>query len=114
MQKLQESEPSMAESRTDTEATKSKTKSPTNKWVEYSDSLEDSLLESKEYVAAITSIAEADQTSITAELKEHRKQTQLSLDQKTKLMAMLVKSGMGGKATDSTRDRGKKKKAERT
>ena len=27
---------------------------------------------------------------------------------------MLVKSGMGGEATDSTHDRGKKKKAERT
>ena len=28
-------------------------------------------------------------------------------------MAMLVKSGMGGEVTDTTRDRGKKKKAER-
>ena len=49
-----------------------------------------------------------------AEFKEQRKQTQLALDQNTKLMTMLVKSGMGGEATDSTRDRGKKNKAERT
>ena len=48
------------------------------------------------------------------ELKEQRKQTQLALDQNTKLMSMVVKSGMGGEATDPTRDRGKKKKAERT
>ena len=81
--------------------------------MEFSNSLEDSLLEVKEYAAPITSKAEADQTSIMAELKEQRKQTQLALDQNTKLMAMLVKSGMGGEATESTRDRGKKKKAER-
>ena len=49
-----------------------------------------------------------------AELKEQKKQTQLALDQNTKLMAMLAKSGMGGEATDSTCDRGKKKKAEST
>ena len=49
-----------------------------------------------------------------AELQEQRKQTQLTLDQNTKLMEMLVKSGMGGEATDSTRDRGKKNKAEST
>ena len=80
------SEPSMAESSTDTEATKSKTKSPTNKWVKYSDSLEHSLLEAKEYAAAITSRAEAEQMSIMAEFKEHRKNTHLALKQKTKLM----------------------------
>ena len=49
-----------------------------------------------------------------SELQKQRKQTQLELDQNTKLMEMLVKSGMGGKATYSTRDCGKKKKAERT
>ena len=38
----------------------------------------------------------------------------MALDQNTKLMAMLVKSGLGGEAPDPTRDRGKKKKAERT
>ena len=38
----------------------------------------------------------------------------MALDQNTKLMAMLVKSGMGGEATDSTCNRGNKKKAERT
>ena len=108
------SEQSMAERSTDTSATKATTKSPTNQWVEYSNSLEDSLLKAKEYAAAITSKAEADQTSIMAELKEQRKQTELELDQNTKLMAVLVKSGMGGEATDATRDRGKKKKAERT
>ena len=48
-----------------------------------------------------------------SELKEQRKQTHLALDQDTKLMAMLVKSGMGGETTDTTRDCGKKKKAER-
>ena len=48
-----------------------------------------------------------------AELKEQRKQTQLALDQNTNLVAMLVKSGLGGEAQDHTLDRGKKKKAER-
>ena len=104
----------MAELSTYTAATKATTKSPTNQWVEYSNSLEDSLLEAKEYAAAITSRAEADQTSIMAELKEQIKQTQLEMYQNTKLMAMLIKSGMGGEATDSTRDRGKKKKVKRT
>ena len=49
-----------------------------------------------------------------AELKEQRKQIQLALDQNTNLMEMLVKSSLGGEAPDPTRDRGKKKKAERT
>ena len=49
-----------------------------------------------------------------AELKEQQKQTQLSLDQNTKLMAMLVKSVLGSEALDHTRDYRKKKKAERT
>ena len=104
----------MAERSSDTAATKATTKSPTNKWVEYSDSLEESLLGAKEYAAAITPRAEAEQTSIMAEFQEQRKQTQLALDQNTKLMAMMVKIGMGGEATDSTHDRGKKNKAERT
>ena len=64
------SERSMDERRTDTTATKATTKSPTNQWVEYSDSLEDSLLKANEYASAITSRAEADQTSVMAELKE--------------------------------------------
>ena len=49
-----------------------------------------------------------------AELKEQRKQTHLALDQNTKLMAILVKSGLVGEATDPTRDLRKKNKAERT
>ena len=69
------SERSMAERSMDTASTKATTKSPTNQWVEYSDSLEDSLLKAKKYAAAITSREEADQTSIMAELKEQRKQT---------------------------------------
>ena len=104
----------MAERSTDKASTKATTKIPTNQWVEYSDSLEESLPEAKEYAAAITSRAEVDQTSIMAELKDQRKQTQLALDQNIKIMAMLVKSGMGDEATESTRDLGKKKKAERT
>ena len=68
-----ESEHSTAERSADTPATKATTKSPTNQWVEYSDSLEDSLLEAKEYAAAITSKADTDQTSIMAELKEQIK-----------------------------------------
>ena len=106
----------MTECSTDTGATKATTKSPTNQLVEYSDSLEDSIIEAKEYAAAITLRAEADQTSIMAELKEQRKQTELALDQYTKLMEMLVKSGLGGEATYPypTHDRGKKNKAERT
>ena len=56
----------------------------------------------------------ADQTSIMADLKEQRKQTQLALDQNTKLIEMLMKSGLGSETPDHTRDRGKKKKAERT
>ena len=59
----------MAERSIDTSATKATAKSPTNQWVEYSDSLEDSLLEAKEYAVAITSKTEADQMSIMAELK---------------------------------------------
>ena len=106
------SERSMSERSTDTAATKATTKSPTNKWVEYSNSLEDSLLRAKEYTSAITPKAESDQTSIMAELKEQRKQIQLELDQNTKLMAMLVKSGMGGKSTYTTRDFRKKMKEE--
>ena len=108
------SEQSMTELITDISAAKATTKSPTNKWVEYSDSLEYFLLEAKEFTATSTSRAEADQTIIMEELKEQRKQTQLALDQNTKLMDMLAKSGMGGEATDSTRNQGKKKKAERT
>ena len=38
----------------------------------------------------------------------------MALDQSTKIMAMLVKIGLGGEATDPTRDHRKKKKAERT
>ena len=49
-----------------------------------------------------------------AELKEQRKQKQIALYQNTKLMAILVKSVLGGESQDHTRDRGKKKKAERT
>ena len=48
-----------------------------------------------------------------AGLKEQIKQTQIALDQNTKLVAMLVKSGLGGKAPDHTHDRRKKKKAGR-
>ena len=104
----------MTEHSTGTAATKATTKSPTNQWAEYSDRMEDSLLEAKEYAAAITQKSEADQTIIMAEVKEQRKQTQMAMDQNTKLMAMLVKSAMGGEATDTTCDCGKKKKAERT
>ena len=50
----------MTERSTDTAATKATTKFPNNQWVEYSESLEDSLLEAKEYEAAITSRAEAE------------------------------------------------------
>ena len=63
---------STAECSSDTPSTKATKKSPTNQWVEYSDSLEYSLLEAKEYAAAITSKAEANQTSIMEELKEQR------------------------------------------
>ena len=48
------SEQSMAERSTGTAATKATTKSPTNQWAEYSNRMEDSLLEAKEYAAAIT------------------------------------------------------------
>ena len=63
---------STAERSADTPSPKVTKKSPTNQWVEYSDSLEDSLLKAKEYAATITSRVEADQTSIMAELKEQR------------------------------------------
>ena len=66
-------ERSTAECSADTLATKATTKSSTNQCVEYSDSLEDSLLKAKEYAAAISSKAEADQISIMEELKEQRK-----------------------------------------
>ena len=60
------SDRSMSERSTDTAATKATTKYPTNQLVDYSDILEDSLLEAKEYAAAITSKSEAVQTSIMA------------------------------------------------
>ena len=107
-------ERSMDERSTDIAVTKVTTKFPTNQQVEYSDSLEESLLKANEYAATITSRAEADQTIIMAELKEQRKYTHLALDQNTKLMEMLVKSGMGGEATNATHDCRKKNKAERT
>ena len=63
----------MADCSTGTAATRATTKLPTNQWVEYSDSLEDSILKAKEYAAAITSKEKVNQTSIMAELKEQIK-----------------------------------------
>ena len=96
------SERSTTEHSADTADTKATKKLPTNQWVENRDSLEDSLPEAKEYAAAISSKSEADQTSIMAVLKEQIKQTRLAMDQNTKLMTILVKSGLGGEAPDPT------------
>ena len=59
-----ESERITDERSADTPATKATTKLPTNQWVEYSNSLEDSLLEAEYYADAITSRADAEQTII--------------------------------------------------
>ena len=64
---------------------------PSNEWVEYTDSLEDSLVEAVKFAAAVTSKSDLDQAEILEELREQRKQTALALDQNTKLMAILAK-----------------------
>ena len=72
---------------------------PSNEWEEYTESIEDSLVEAKEYAAAITSRAETKEASLIAELAAQRKQTQLALDQTAELVALMKKHGTGdGKA----------------
>jgi hypothetical protein len=78
-------------------------KSPTHEWVEYSDSLEDSLVEAKEYAAAITTKAETEQAALLEELKEQRKQTMAAMAQTAKLVALLEKGKRGEPAVDTTR-----------
>ena len=79
------------------------TTEPPNEWVQYTDSLEDSLVEAKEYAAAISSKND-NQAEILAELKEQREQTKLALEQNKKLMELLAK-GMMISATDKADSR---------
>jgi hypothetical protein len=55
-------------------------------WVEYSDSLEDSLTEAKEYAAAMESKADATQATLMAKLE-------IAMEQNTKLLAMMTSGG---------------------
>ena len=67
---------------------------PPNEWVQYTDSLEDSLVEAKEYAAALLTKSDGNQSAILQELKEQRKQTQLAMEQNKKLMELLAKNMM--------------------
>ena len=67
---------------------------PPNEWVQYTDSLEDSLVEAKEYAAALLTKSGGYQSEILQELKEQRKQTQLAMEQNKKLMELLAKNMM--------------------
>ena len=54
-----------------------------NKWIEYIDSLKNSLVEAKEYMASIRSKAKTDQASLLHKLEQ-------AMDQNTKLLALLT------------------------
>ena len=78
-------------------------------WAEYVDTLKDSLTESKEFVASITS----SQDTLMRETKEERKQMKLLMTQHTKLMSMLESNiiGKGGSRKKIPgRRKGKKQK----
>jgi hypothetical protein len=78
-------------------------KSPTNEWVEYSDGLEDSLTEAKEYAAAITSKMEAENAALLEELKQQRQQTQQAIDQTARLVAMMESAKVDGVEKQTSR-----------
>ena len=80
----------------------SSTAKPPNEWVQYTDSLEDSLIEAKEYAAAMTTKND-NQAKILEELREQRAQTKLVLEQNKKLMKLLAK-GMMISGTSNTSD----------
>ena len=68
------------------------TTSPKAEWVEYSNSLEDSLTEGKDYTAVISKKPDNQRESLLTELKEQRKQTAPSLAAVEKLTDLLGKS----------------------
>ena len=68
---------------------------PPNEWVQYTDSLEDSLVEAKEYAAALLTKSDGEQSAILEELREQRKQTKLAMEQNKKLMELLAKGMLG-------------------
>ena len=70
-------------------------------WVEYSDSLEDSLTEAKEYAAALESKAERTQSALMTKIEP-------AMDQNTKLLALKAKGGFS-----SPKDDGKSKEQHR-
>ena len=78
-------------------------KSPINEWVEYSDGLEDSLTEAKEYAAAITNKLEAENAALLEELKQQRQQTQQAMEQTAKLVAMMESVKVGGEEKQTSR-----------
>ena len=65
--------------------------------VEYSDSLEDSLTEAKEYAAALESKAEATQSALMAKIE-------LAMDQNTKLLALMANGGFSSPKNDGESD----------
>ena len=74
-------------------------------WTEYVDTLKDSLMESKEFVASMMS----SQETLMKELLEEHKQMKTVMVQNTKLMTMLEANNSGkgdkagGKSPDSNR-----------
>ena len=74
----------------------SRTGTPLEKanWVEYSDSLEDSLTEAKEYAAALESKADATQATLLSKLE-------LAMEQNTKLLAMMTTGGFCAPTNDN-------------
>ena len=71
-------------------------------WTEYVDMLKDSLTESKEFVASITS----NQDTLMKERQEERKQMKNLMAQNTKLIAMLERNIIGKKETAATKSLG--------
>ena len=59
-----------------------------NEWVEYSNSLEDFLTEAKNYAEAITTKPDTDCDQLITDLKEHRNQTTMALEQIAKMTAL--------------------------
>ena len=65
--------------------------------MEYSDSLEDSLTEAKEYADALEAKAEGAQASLLAKLE-------LAMEQNTKLLALMAKGGLSNADEGGAKD----------
>jgi len=62
-------------------------------WVEYSDSLEDSLTEAKEYAASLEAKAAGDQATLLQKLE-------MAMEQNTKLLALMAKGGLSNNSDE--------------